>query len=1307
MNRSILRGAALVLFVAPAAALAFQPAPPPVRSGISRAVPATRIQGSTAAPAPAGLAPAGLAPERAEGQPAPAPAPDAGADAAAQQAAADQQKKAERIQKIQQLQFNRTPSAILQAWSTPPDQQPANPPPADPAEPAPPPDPHPPPAPPSPPVDPFDGQLIQLQRDVTLGEWEKVKQFAASLAEDEGKALYSRILISLQVPVPGAAPVGMPPEAAAQIMQMQAQMQAQNQQAMQYMEKHVVSLADVMGLAAAAPHGLDNMATASLGEIARQALEQGHSLEDFLRLLQAEAAKPDPIITRRQAARVLFGAGKPIEAARFLPELAQAESDNDQEALNLLARHFLAVYEKEEKTPPLESAWRATQAVLASAEIKKEEKQEALTRSVDLAPKVREELGKAWLEESFTSRPDRGMEIIATIGSSASQGLSAMPQDSAGRLKGLELETTAAEALLASAPQRADEWRVTLTLLARNWLVEAEHSYRFDQSTSLGPRMQRDAYGNLFYYDDSMYDPYRYQQRQQVLAIRTADLLQIRPSDAWLSRVDESLRPRFSAVFAQLYLKVAEDEKAFPFIEGLAKDHPEQAQDLADEFLRVWTTNHDPNAQRNRNNPYMYYMFGYQARAEGIPLTRSKQERNLKDLAVVVARLRSLGGLKLDEDLLAKAFTTCHSAAEVYRIESIESVFGPMEQLEPKTVAALAQQMRTNLSNLWRQPAVQEENKTRRKQKDIEAEVLRGYSVARSVVTQARQDHPDEWSLALAEAGLAHDETTFQREIAKETSFSQQREEAFAMFVRAAELYAAGAPRMEVKDEKTDVYEQWMYASLGATDLGLLSEEMPSDLRQPPRIREAILALGGEAAERHMKLFANTLFTRIGAVKPAMKFRYLKAGFEVVGEHPQAAEARKIYDYYHDLVSEIILETRIDGSDVVAPDQPFGVFVNLRHTREIERESGGFGRYLQNQNNVSYSYNYGRPTANYRDKFEEQVHQALDETFEVLSVTFQSDSVNSRAIEGEYGWRYTPYAYLLLKARGPEVDKIPSMRLDLDFLDTSGYTVLPIESAAVPLDTASPTRDVRPARGVEVTQILDERHADEGKLVLEIKATAQGLVPELDELVSLQPGEFTLVGVDDQGVSVSKFDEEAADNVILSERSWIVSLHAKPGLEKRPTQFEFAGSARDDVKLLFQRYVDADLKEVEQVVALEERYAAPRSIWPWVGGGAVGLFLLSGLVYGWRRWSRGTADHVEAFRVPDPLTPFTVLGLLNDIDRKSRLAAGDREDLLRSIHDVEQSYFDRQTNGAPDLAAVADEWVRRAANGRSNGDSAG
>src|SRR5258708_11115046 len=128
----------------------------------------------------------------------------------------------------------------------------------------------------------------------------------------------------------------------------------------------------------------------------------------------------------------------------------------------------------------------------------------------------------------------------------------------------------------------------------------------------------------------------------------------------------------------------------------------------------------------------------------------------------------------------------------------------------------------------------------------------------------------------------------------------------------------------------------------------------------------------------------------------------------MVGDHPQAYEARKVFAYYKALVTEIQLQAQVDGGDVVGHEQPFGLFVNLRHTREIERESGGFGRYLQNQNSMSFYYNFGRPTADYRDKFTTIVNEAMKEHFEVLSVTFQTDKVNSRALP-EYGWRYTPY----------------------------------------------------------------------------------------------------------------------------------------------------------------------------------------------------------------------------------------------------------------------------------------------------------
>ncbi|MDP6722305.1 MAG: hypothetical protein QGF59_26810, partial [Pirellulaceae bacterium] len=333
------------------------------------------------------------------------------------------------------------------------------------------------------------------------------------------------------------------------------------------------------------------------------------------------------------------------------------------------------------------------------------------------------------------------------------------------------------EALLESAPDLAQQWRESVNLLAGNWLREATVSYQYDQSTRRGPSLRRDPFGNYFYYDDNSSYQSMPRTSNRIRAIKTGELLEIKPSDQWLALVSSSLKPKFDIIFAQLYLKVNEEDQAFPYIEQLAAVYPDLAKDLVDEFLRVWTQNHDPNANRNRTNYYMF-SYGYSRRAESIPLTRSKQERNLQELSELVKRLRALPLDDLNEQLLAQAFTTCHSSAEVYRLDAIERVFGSLDDIEPKTLAELSQQMRSNLIGVWRQPSEQKDKQTQRKQKDIQAEVMRGYDVARAVIDRGLEKHPAHWALQLAKASLEHDANNYRKEIAPDSKFSQDRDEA-------------------------------------------------------------------------------------------------------------------------------------------------------------------------------------------------------------------------------------------------------------------------------------------------------------------------------------------------------------------------------------------------------------------------------------------------------------------------------------------------------------------------------------------------
>ena len=1188
-----------------------------------------------------------------------------------------EKKEDPRLVKFRQLTLDRRPSNILRVWNL------VNSPPAVVADPK-----------KETKTDPLDAEMDRLRQAVVLSQWDKVKTFLKSLPADDGKLAYTQFLNALQAPIPLVMPnPADAPTDPAEMMQLAMAQQQRQQVPPQFQEQNSFSVEDVLGIASTCPVPISDDHLKPLGRLLARALGDGRSvIEDTVARFQKLAALPagQSPLDRRQFAKLLVAANQATSSEPFLPKPAEAKTAKDAEALSLWAQLYLARNLRDKKAIDLENAWNITQDTLALEGVKNELRDEAMRRAVELAPRVKDTLGQNWLEESFTRHIDRGREILAALGGRTSQGIQSQPGQTAGRLGELKLQKLAVEALLKAAPQRAAEWREQLTLLAGAWLKEGELSRQYDRSASLGPRMSFDQFGNVFYTNDDDDGPaMRFQQPISVQAIRVGDLLGAMPGDQWAKATEEGFQPKFSQGVARLLLKVREEEKAFPHIERLASSHPDKARQLVDEFLKVWARNHNLNNDRQTRNPMMIF-YGFERRAEGIPLTRSKQERSLVELASWVARLRKLTVGEVNQDLLAKAFTGCHSSAEVYKLESIESVFGPLPQIKPRTLSGLVQQMRENLAGVWRDPAAQEDKKTNRKQKDIQQEVLRGYRLALQVTANARKAFPADWSLTLAMASLLHDEINYQSEIAKDPAFAARRDESMSLYGQAAAQYCAMAPGLAEDDQSLLPFEQWFHAGLGAVDVRFIDEEKLLDNRQPALVRQALATLPGELGKQHMNRFANSLFTRLSGVKPAAKFRYLKAGFDIVGDNKAAWEARKLYDYYKDLVSEVKLDLVLDGSSRVGHDGVFGAFVNLRHTREIERESGGFSRYLQNQNSGrGYSYNYGRPTTDYRDRFTESVREALKQQFEVISVTFQDEKVNSRAT-AEYGWRFTPYAYLLLKPKGPQVDRIPPVRLDMDFIDTSGYMVLPVSSPAVPIDATPAQGDPRPLGKTVITQVLDERQAAQGKLILEVKAAAVGLPGELDNLVNLAPPGFEVTSIQGQPAAVTRFDPEAV-LAINGERSWTVQLAAQTGI--KPEEFTFGSSKNPSFEMVYQRYADADLANATQTVQLESSYgkkSASPLLYALVGGGA--LLGLAGIGFTLLRGGK-KAGTVTALTIPDNLDVFQLLALLGKARRGAGLSEAQRTELDQTVESLERGYFSAQTN-TNDLQAIAHKWLR-------------
>ena len=1193
-----------------------------------------------------------------------------------------------RLQKLMALNFDRSPAAVLAAWAKeklPPEPETD----ADEAEsttaasttPASPPD-------PSTPVDPaveaaaakaaeiaaqtkaLDAEVEKFSRDVTLGRWTEVSQYLATLPSEQPKQVYLKLLQSMSATPAINAGRNEVPEAA--------------------MPSQLLRPTDVVALADAAPVKLGEEETNLLAVLLASANRQGFGVDGMVQQLRAgtrwlggpEAEK------REAAAMLLLNAQLSDAAVEFLPPWPTDEAISVL-GLKLLAQYFDLKYSAENQPATLIQAWEVHQRLLGLPDLKSDDRAAALQRTVELSVIVEKELGQAWLDASFVSDLPRGIRILSQLGTTAASQMPDMIGDSELRKRILTLQNKAAEALVKSADATSGEWQETLSLLAIQWLKEAEVTHVYSRDSGQQGMMQYDRYGNFFYLDAN--DP-RFGGRMSggVAAIPVLDLLELRPSAEWVARIYPELQPRVSTMLARLFLTAKEEVKAFPEIEKVAETQPDVARDLVHEFLQAWTTSHDPNSEQRRFNPYMY-IYGYNQQAGGIPLSRSRQQRNLAELSAWVARIRALPIKSIDEELLAQAFTTCHSSAEVFQVESFVAVFGEIESLKPETVASLATTMRGNLASVWRQVRVQEEFKTKRKEPEMQAEVLRGYQVAMTIVASARQKHPEDWRLQLAEATLMFDENSYRQAVRPTSEFVDRRQATFERFQKAADLYRTAVPTLKAREHSTDVYDYWFYAALGATDLGQISHENQPVPSQYPLILAAINQLPGQTADAHLGKFANQLFTRMGTVQPQAKYRFLKAGFEIVGDHPRAQEAKKSFQYYNDVTSEIRLVAEIDGNDVVGHQHPFGVILKLVHTTDMERESGGFEKYVQNQTQSPYSYNYGRPNEDYRNKFQEGATKALSENFEVISMTFEEPKSMKSRPSNRDGWRETPYAYALVKARGPQIDRFPPIQLNLDFVDSSGFVVLPIESAALVVDAAASKLPPRPFADLELVQTIDERQASEGKLILEVQAKSKGLVPDLREILDLNFEHLEITRLDDQQVAPQGFDPDSDAIQIKSDRSWLVELQAKPGHQLE--QFAFSRPKLEDVSVRRQQYQDADLVDADETIRLSSIYR--RVDWTQtILMGVAGVGLLSVVVVGFIFVARKKPAEMRApFELPADINAFTVLGLLRDVQRRGQLSDKQRLELERVMTEIQTSFFSRTAEKNLDLDQIARKWA--------------
>ena len=1024
-----------------------------------------------------------------------------------------------------------------------------------------------------------------------------------------------------------------------------------------------------------------------LATLLKQTIEAGYDQKPFLNKVTEGTTYLGgrDLGKKLTAAHLLMECDLFDEAEKFIPAVEDEKFHDNIYVLRIWKQIADNRFHSKRENKWLNTVWEINQNIFLAESSEQTDIDSALSRLIDISPQMDKDIGQKWLDDSFIESPERGVQILAALGKLSSQNVStANSTDDEDRLRMLKLQNRAVEKVLEVSPETAGKWGSTLTLLAQNWINEANIS--IEEAPNGNNDMDVDRYGNYYWgnHESETKNP-----------IKIIELLPLQPSEKWQSQITPLLLTQIKETRAQLHMHIKEYDESFAIIRELAAKDKKLGKDLAEEFLRVWTDFNNPNSSRNQRNSY-YNAYGYDEKAESIPLTRSKQDRSLTDLAKWSAAVRSLPVEDIDEDLLINAFQTCYSAAEIFSIERMEAVLGDISKLKPETIASLSQTMRGNLGGQWRSVKNQEENKTKRTAPEIIREVQRGYLVAFEMTEQALSANTDNWQLQLAKACLEMDRNEFlQTFTTKSEKYSTIRNQSMLSFAQAAELYIAKANELERSELETEVFDRWFYAALGAVDLDKLTANTLPMKSEFPKIKAAIERLPADLKEIHMSQFANNLFARMGPIPPELKFRYLEKGFEVVGDHPRAWEAQELFQYYKDLVGEIRLDLSLDGDNKVGTNQ-FGVYVNLVHTAEIEREAGGFSKYVQNQKQMRFAYNYGRPEEDYQDKFAEGVEAALEDHFDVHSITFMSaDGMESRPTNIP-GWRKTPYAYIALQAKGKEKDRVPPVTLDLDFLDTSGFVVIPVESTELVIDCGNEP-SVRPFENLELTRTLDERQIDDGKLLMEVTAKAEGLIPRLDQLIDLELEDWEIVegGISDQGCLPTSFDMESPRIQILSDRSWSVEYKVKDEAAEA-NEFVFSDVKAEAKENKIQRYEDADLVDAEPVIQLSKDLAKPNYTWIFISI-PLALLALTGIVALAFFRPQAKQETKEPFEIPEEVNAFTVLSLLKDIKRTNGIDQQQKEELDMSINRIERLYFGEDKDiEAEDLASLASTWVSNA-----------
>ena len=1058
---------------------------------------------------------------------------------------------------------------------------------------------------------------------------------------------------------------------------------------------------EVLALAEASPSELKPWQLASLGKMLQQAASKystGAMVAAIRTNSRAFGTASDE--ARRRTVEFLAAGGLLAEAYQFLPPLEEARAKADGATMLVHARYKLDLAAKAGEGPEGEALTLDAFRILAETSLLASEstdrRREALKLAIAQMNSVAKTTVSPWLAEVFAS-PALGPAALEQLALSAAQ-IGNMQAAEEQRAKATLNLKESIDVLLAREDIDTAALRVPLRMVTTALVAEMEKAI--------------EARG------------------QQQFIGRNAQLLyRAIPSEKWLKSLEPSLATRARKACIAIATIADETDTALALLDAAMTSSPSEAASFADHFLAKWVGRLRPASEYPEE--MMMFFSVYRDAMPMAPLTRGRQRRNLDRLDVLVAKLRASGVEPRELPAIVPAFQACHARTEVYEKADIERVFGAFDKMPPATAAGLAMTMGGSLNGDWRSRDAMKATGTKRSDSEIAQLVDRGYGVAIELIDSAVQQRPNAWNLAVIHAALTYDRLQFKQGLKTAqdpVQANEYRKAAFDAFGDAAARYVAALSRGETRDDP-GVYRRWFGAAMGTAELNFLRpEDLPKEGTlqddQIDLIRKSLHTMEAEAFDRHLATFANDIEGAVQRAAPEVKPRLVHHALRVIGDHPAGASLRAMEELYRDLVKdEIKLRLAIDGTDQVGVGKPFGMLLSLRFTNSVDRETGGFAKYLQNGVFARVGNQFRQ--INHRDALQKTINDAFGKQFDIDAIGFFDAFMPPRGVveEGQDGWLEKPLAYIVLTRKDPAIDTVPAVVMDMQFTDQTGPVTLAVPSNT-PLLAAGDARAARKCEALEITQLVDVRAAGDaadGKnaVTLEVRMRGKGVVPDVRDALTGLDAPIAGYELAKDGIVADPPSVLASADATMSPMMMMRGGPTEPkdgypepdadGMYRLPVERTFritytptAGAIGAEFKLpALAAGVDAKLEsrfydELDIVPATGATVAVHRAFWTTARIAELAGFVVLGLGVGYAvaRRRRPAAAAGAASWAPSRITP---LGVVTSLRRLEQELPPEKASALRAeITELELKYFGPNAAETSDseLQGVVAKWQR-------------